>query len=97
MLKDFPNRKFVLVGDSGEHDKEIYAKIMRKYENRVLCIFIKNAPEVDNDEDVSVENLNKAFAGIDRKKWFVFNESSQLDGLDFKNILNSDCRPQAFN
>eukprot|EP00122_Pirum_gemmata_P014989 Pgem_evm1s13998 len=79
MLKDFPNRKFVLVGDSGEHDPEIYAKIMRKYENRILCIFIKNAPEVANDEDVSVEKLNKTFAGIDRKKWFVFDESSQLD------------------
>ncbi|KAJ9073155.1 hypothetical protein DSO57_1019505 [Entomophthora muscae] len=42
LLKDFPNRKFILVGDSGEMDLELYTSIAKEYPNQVLKIFIRD-------------------------------------------------------
>ena len=43
IVRDFPGRKFILVGDSGEQDPEIYADIMREFPGRVLHVFIRDA------------------------------------------------------
>ncbi|KAI8340220.1 hypothetical protein BC941DRAFT_419774 [Chlamydoabsidia padenii] len=42
ILQDFPHRHFVLVGDSGEIDLEIYTKIALEHPGRILKIFIHN-------------------------------------------------------
>jgi len=42
IIKRFPFRKFVLVGDSGDKDPEVYAGIARDYPNQVKAIFIRN-------------------------------------------------------
>ena len=36
-----PDLSFVLVGDSGEHDPEIYADIVREHPGRVLAVYIR--------------------------------------------------------
>ncbi|CAO3622964.1 unnamed protein product [Cunninghamella echinulata] len=40
IMNDFPQRQFVLVGDSGEIDLEIYTKIALEHPDRILKIFI---------------------------------------------------------
>jgi len=40
LMKDFPTRKFILIGDTGELDPEVYTKIARLYPDHVLKIFI---------------------------------------------------------
>ncbi|ORZ23242.1 hypothetical protein BCR42DRAFT_487246 [Absidia repens] len=40
IMQDFPQRQFVLVGDSGEIDLEIYTKIALENPGRILKIFI---------------------------------------------------------
>jgi len=42
MIKRMPYRKFLLVGDSGERDPEIYAKIARRFPAQVLGILIRD-------------------------------------------------------
>jgi hypothetical protein len=42
MLKVFPRRRFVLIGDSGERDPEIYGKMLRKYRDRIVGVFIRD-------------------------------------------------------
>ncbi|CAG8586313.1 6104_t:CDS:2 [Paraglomus occultum] len=42
LLKDFPQRKFILVGDSGELDPEIYTTIAREHPDRIVRIFIRD-------------------------------------------------------
>lgn len=44
LLKSLPHRRFVLVGDSGEKDPEIYARICRKDPGRVAGVFIRELP-----------------------------------------------------
>jgi phosphatidate phosphatase APP1 len=41
ILADFPDRRFVLVGDSGERDPEIYASVARRRPEQVVGIHIR--------------------------------------------------------
>ena len=45
MLKDLPERKFILVGDSAEKDPEIYLKVWRRHPGQVSGIFIRDLQE----------------------------------------------------
>lgn len=48
VLETYPSLPFILVGDSGQSDPEIYADVVRRYPGRVLAIYIRNvspAPE----------------------------------------------------
>lgn len=45
LLTRYPNREFILVGDSGEHDPEIYAHIRQQYPKRIRKIFIRNVTQ----------------------------------------------------
>lgn len=42
LLQDFPERKFLLVGDSGEADLEVYTDLALANPGRVLAIFIRD-------------------------------------------------------
>lgn len=42
ILDAYPWMKFILVGDSGQEDPEIYAKIVAEYPGRVLAIYIRD-------------------------------------------------------
>lgn len=42
ILADFPQRQFILVGDSGEIDLEIYTRIAMEYPDQILKIFIRD-------------------------------------------------------
>jgi phosphatidate phosphatase APP1 len=47
-----PRMPFVLVGDSGQEDPEIYREIVREYPGRVLAIFIRDVASPARDEEV---------------------------------------------
>ncbi|CAO3630770.1 unnamed protein product [Mucor hiemalis] len=42
ILRDFPQRHFVLIGDSGEIDLEIYTRIAVEYPEQILKIYIRD-------------------------------------------------------
>ncbi|MFW5824216.1 MAG: App1 family protein [Marinobacter sp.] len=42
VLELYRSLKFVLVGDSGQHDPEIYARILREHPQRILAIYIRD-------------------------------------------------------
>lgn len=42
ILRDFPHRHFILVGDSGEIDLEIYTRIAMEYPHQILKIYIRD-------------------------------------------------------
>lgn len=45
LLRDFPERKFVLIGDSGERDLELYTELARAFPQQVARIWIRLMPE----------------------------------------------------
>lgn len=42
VLNTYPHLPFVLIGDSGEQDPEIYSEIVRKYPQRIKVVYIRN-------------------------------------------------------
>lgn len=42
IMESFPKRKFILVGDSGEKDPEVYAWALETFPNRVNMVYIRN-------------------------------------------------------
>ena len=48
ILEDFPERKFILVGDSGEADLEVYTGIVLTNPGRILGIFIRDVTTSDD-------------------------------------------------
>ena len=45
ILTTFPTLPFILVGDSGQEDPEIYGTIVREFPGRVLAIYIRNVSQ----------------------------------------------------
>jgi phosphatidate phosphatase APP1 len=44
IMDDFPRRRFVLVGDSGEKDPEVYAAVARRRPEQVAAVLIRRVP-----------------------------------------------------
>jgi phosphatidate phosphatase APP1 len=42
ILRFFPHLQFILIGDSGEQDPEIYAEVVKRYPKAVRAIYIRN-------------------------------------------------------
>ncbi|KAJ9602716.1 hypothetical protein H2200_012910 [Cladophialophora chaetospira] len=42
IMNDFPERKFILVGDSGEADLEVYTDVVLEHPGRILGVFIRD-------------------------------------------------------
>lgn len=42
MLSFYPNMPFILIGDSGQEDPEIYTEIVSRFPKRILAVYIRN-------------------------------------------------------
>jgi len=57
-LMDFyPKLNFVLIGDSGQHDPEIYAEIIKKHKDRVEAVFIRQIGETVTSREKKLNAL----------------------------------------
>ncbi|CAI4036013.1 hypothetical protein SMKI_14G2270 [Saccharomyces mikatae IFO 1815] len=64
ILRDFPKKKFILVGDSGEHDLEAYTTTALQFPDQILAIYIRccsnsmsDAPSHDREVMREVNNI----------------------------------------
>jgi phosphatidate phosphatase APP1 len=62
MLALYSELPFVLIGDSGQHDPEIYRQIVEEHPGRVLAVYIRNVSR-DPKRIREIENLAKVVAG----------------------------------
>lgn len=74
ILRSFPERRFVLVGDSGEHDPEVYAGIAREFPDQVQGILIR---AVDEDH-LHRSRYREVFREVDESRWIVFDRAATL-------------------
>lgn len=63
MLTVYDDRPFVLIGDSGQHDPEIYAQIVREHPGRVEAVYIRNVSNDPGRED-AIERLAEQVAEV---------------------------------
>ncbi|MDQ3965503.1 MAG: App1 family protein, partial [Actinomycetota bacterium] len=51
-LATYPELPFVLIGDSGEKDPEIYYKVVREHPGRIRAIYIRDVATEDRSATV---------------------------------------------
>ena len=72
LLRQLPQRRFVLVGDSGQHDPEVFGDLARRYPRQVQRIFIRDVGRS------APSRYRTAFTGLDRAIWQVFSDPASL-------------------
>lgn len=75
LLDAYPQRNFILVGDSGEEDPEIYANFMRQNPKQISCIAIRDV----TSEDEQATRYHETFKNLDTKQWKVFKDPTTLN------------------
>ncbi len=55
VMNAFPEMKFILIGDSGQKDPEIYSEIVKAYPERILAVYIRDV--TIDERDVQVKNI----------------------------------------
>ena len=68
LLDTFPQRRFVLIGDSGEQDPEIYGQFARRYPDQVAAVHIRNV----TDETRESPRFTSAFRDVADDRWALF-------------------------
>lgn len=74
LLDNFPDRRFVLVGDSTESDPEIYSEFARSHSEQVHHILIRDV----KDRPMTNIRIKAVFAGIDSTQWTIFKDAEEL-------------------
>jgi hypothetical protein len=74
LLQRFPQRRFVLVGDSGEYDPEIYGSIARRFPHQVSSILIRRVPE----QKLTPFRWQRAFRRLPTTLWRLFDEADEI-------------------
>lgn len=59
LIKTYPNLKFILIGDSGEHDPAIYLEIAESNPNNITAIYLRSVN--DKGKIAKVKQLYKDF------------------------------------
>lgn len=81
LLKNFPKRKWVFIGDSTQTDPEAYAAAYRKFPDRIGRIWIRVVKGVNEKEEKSLNassRFEKAFKGVPKNVWGLFEEPEVL-------------------
>ena len=94
ILRDFPNRRFCLVGDAGEGDKRALLWLANKYPDRVKWVFIRHLPQNVREDFVDP----KRYEDDDRclqsdppvPPSVVYREFSSPEGLEPVKLKNRD-------
>jgi phosphatidate phosphatase APP1 len=74
LIEAFPRRRFVLVGDSGERDPEIYGAMARQHAGSVQRVLIRDVAGEGKDS----ARIQKAFDGVPPAKWMLFRDASEI-------------------
>lgn len=70
LLARFPRRQFLLVGDSGERDPEVYGELARRHPRQVTRILIRDV----TGETATAARYQRAFRDLPVDGWTVFRE-----------------------
>ena len=74
ILETYPKRHFVLVGDSGEKDPEVYGVMARKYSQQIQRVYIRDV----TGESADATRYRDAFKDVPAEKWRVFDDPQTL-------------------
>ncbi len=74
LLQAFPEREFVLVGDSGEKDPEVYGILARRHPQQIVKVYIRDVTGDAADAD----RYQQAFEEVPSERWLLFQDPNLL-------------------
>ena len=93
LMTRFPRRHVLLVGDSGEHDPEVYADIVAEFGDRVDAVFIRNVTEQDCGSE-RYQRYQDFVADLRTTKLSVFRDPGELPPLTPESPGQALCPPR---
>jgi phosphatidate phosphatase APP1 len=94
IIDKYPNRTFVLVGDTGEKDPEVYGALCRAYPDRIDRVCLRDVTSQLSEDVIAKLNkkeekkksgvvfgpgrFDKAFDGVPKEKWSLFTDSTTI-------------------
>lgn len=78
ILTEYPARRFILVGDSGEDDPEVYAEALHRHPQQIARIYIRNVTYARRDD----ARFARTFAGINAAQWVLFDDPKEIQSLN---------------
>ncbi|KAI1340007.1 hypothetical protein F5Y15DRAFT_61151 [Xylariaceae sp. FL0016] len=83
IFQTFPQRKFVLMGDTTNSDvMKDYPQLVKDYPDQVQCIFLRNTTATDDGDLFPYDT--SGFEGIDQKQYMFFVNADDLHGVDIE-------------
>jgi len=73
LLARFPQRRFILVGDSGEADPEVYGEVARRHPEQIERILIRDV----TGEGEPAARYRSAFRDVPPERWRIFKEPTE--------------------
>lgn len=87
IFQTFPQRKFILVGDTSNTDvMSDYPGLVSAYPGQVQCIFLRNTTSTDSSDRFPYDT--DGFKGLNQSQYMFFNVPDDLRGLD---VVNGQC------
>jgi len=74
IIERYPGRQFILVGDSGEKDPEVYAKIQQQFPQQIIKILIRNVTE----EKASDDRFQALYENLPPNSWQLFTNPKNI-------------------
>ena len=75
ILTKYPGRRFILIGDSGEDDPEVYVEALHRHPMQVARID-GNITAARRDD----ARFAKTFAGVEAAQWVLFEDAGEIGG-----------------
>lgn len=70
ILATYPDLNFILIGDSGERDGDIYLAISKKYPNRIKAIYLRSVNDTKR-----VDRIQRLFEGYQDVPFLLVNKT----------------------
>ncbi|KAF2963932.1 hypothetical protein GQX73_g9651 [Xylaria multiplex] len=87
IFQTFPQRKFVLMGDTTNSDvMKDYPQLVKDYPGQVQCIFLRNTTATDSTDLFPYDT--SGFEDIDQRQYMFFVHADDLRGVD---IVGGNC------
>ncbi|KAH8907327.1 hypothetical protein BR93DRAFT_951499 [Coniochaeta sp. PMI_546] len=87
IFQTFPQRKFILVGDTSNSDiMRDYPQLTKDYPGQVQCIFLRNTSSTDSADRFPYDT--SGFKDLPQNQYMFFNVPDDLKNLD---IVNGQC------
>lgn len=86
LMRDFPGRKWILVGDGGEGDLEVYTEVVKKWPGKVIAVYIRDV------SGIGEKVVGTGIGSNSQKDFFSGNVDSNILPPEYRQRSDSESK-----